>query len=71
MAISPIPVSLSPLSAALSLIHEAIGSSAVADAEIRDRADVDADVARLTKQRKTLLNIVKHHEMLVKHCETS
>ena len=28
-------------------------------------------VARLTKHRKTLLNIVKHHETLVKHCDTS
>ena len=28
-------------------------------------------IERLTKHRKTLLNIVKHHETLVKHCDTS
>ena len=27
-------------------------------------------VARLAKHHKTLLNIVKHHETHVKHCET-
>ena len=28
-------------------------------------------VARLAKHHKTLLNIVKHHETHVKHCDTS
>ena len=28
-------------------------------------------VALFTKHLKTLLNIVKHHETLVKHCDTS
>ena len=28
-------------------------------------------IARLTKHRKTLLNIVIHHETLVKHCDSS
>ena len=28
-------------------------------------------VARLTKHRKSLLYIVKHHETLVRHCDTS
>ena len=40
---------------------------------IGDRAGADATtpfVARLAKHHKTLLNIVKHHETHVKHCET-
>ena len=28
-------------------------------------------IVRLAKHRKTLLNVVKHHETLVKHCDTS
>ena len=45
-------------------IPEAIGGCAGADA-------ATPIVARLAKHHKTLLNIVKHHETLVKHCETS
>ena len=41
----------------------AIGSRAGANA-------ATAFVARLAKHHKTLLNIVKHHETHVKHCET-
>ena len=44
-------------------IPEAIGGRAVADA-------ATPIVARLAKHHKTLLNIVKHHETHVKHCET-
>ena len=43
-------------------------------AAIVGRAVTDAAmpiVARLTKLRKTLLNIVKHHETLLNHCEMS
>ena len=45
-------------------IPEAIGGRAGADA-------ATPIVARLAKHHKTLLNIVKHHETHVKHCETS
>ena len=41
----------------------AIGGRAGADA-------ATAFVARLAKHHKTLLNIVKHHETHVQHCET-
>ena len=44
-------------------IPEAIGGNAVADA-------VTPIIARLAKH-KTWLNIVKHHETHVKHCDTS
>ena len=44
-------------------IPEAIGGRAGADA-------ATAIVVRLAKHHKTLLNIVKHHETHVKHCET-
>ena len=40
---------------------------------IGGRAGADATtlfVARLAKHHKTLLNIVKHHDTHVKHCET-
>ena len=39
-----------------------IGGRAVADMAM-------PIIARLTKHRKTLLNIVKHHETLVKRCD--
>ena len=42
-------------------IHEAIGG----------RRPPILIVAQLTKHHKTLLNIVKHHETVVKHCDTS
>ena len=45
-------------------IPETIGGRAVVDAAM-------PIVARLTKHHKTLLNIVKHYETLVKHCDTS
>ena len=45
-------------------IPEAIGGRAVADA-------TPTIVKRLAKHHKTLLNIVKHHETHVKHCDTS
>ena len=45
-------------------IPEAIGGRAVANA-------ATPIVARLAKHHKTLLNIVKHHETHVKHCDTS
>ena len=45
-------------------IPEAIGGRAVVDA-------ATPIVARLAKHHKTLLNIVKHHETHVKHCDTS
>ena len=44
-------------------ISEAIGGCAVADA-------ATPIVARLAKHHETSLNIVKHHETHVKHCET-
>ena len=36
-----------------------------------DRRSAMPIVARLTKHHKTLLNIVKHHETHVKHCDSS
>ena len=45
-------------------IPEAIGGRAVADT-------ATPIVARLAKHHTTLLNIVKHHETHVKHCDTS
>ena len=60
---SPIYAELSPISAELSPIPAAISRSAAARAPM-------AFVARLAKHHKTLLNIVKHHETHVKHCET-
>ena len=45
-------------------IPEAIGGCAVTDA-------VMMIVARLAKHHETLLNIVKHHETDVRHCDTS
>ena len=36
----------------------------------RRRRCGDADRSRLAKYHKTLLNILKHHERHVKHCET-
>ena len=45
-------------------IPEAIGGRAVADAAM-------PIIAQLAKHHKTLLNIVKHHETHVKHCDTS
>ena len=44
-------------------IPEAIGGRAVADA-------TTPIVTRVAKHQKTLLNIVKHHETNVKHCDT-
>ena len=71
MAISTIPAVSSPISAELSLIPaelspipEVIGGRAVADA-------ATPIVARLANHHKTLLNIVKHHETHIKHCDTS
>ena len=58
----PISAGLLPISTGLSPIPEVIGSPAVADSAI-------AIVVRLTKHRKILLNIIKHHETLVKHCD--
>ena len=40
------------------------------DRRPRGRRCCAAFVARLAKHHKTLLNIVKHHETHVKHCET-
>ena len=45
-------------------IHEAIGGSMIADS-------ATPIVALLAKHHKTLSNIVKHHETLVKHCDAS
>ena len=59
---SPIFAELSPTSAELSPIPEAIGGPVGADA-------ATLIVARLAKH-KTLLNILKHYEMHVKHCIT-
>ena len=63
-ASSPISVELSPISAELLPNREAIDGCAVADAAI-------PIVERLTKHCKTLLNTLKHHETVVKHCDTS
>ena len=60
---SPISAELSPISAELSPIPAALPRSAAARAPT-------PFVARLAKHHKTLLNIVKHHEKHVKHCET-
>ena len=65
--LSPISVKLSPISAELSPIPVALSRS------LRRSAVADAAtpiVARLSKHHKTLLNIVKHHETDVKHCDT-
>ena len=59
--LSPISAELSPIPAALSL---SLRRSAVADAAM-------PIVERRSKHHKTLLNIVKHHETHVKHCDTS
>ena len=58
-----VPVAPSPISAELLPIPEVIGGHAVADM-------ATLIVARLAKY-KTLLNILKHHETHVKHCDTS
>ena len=63
VAPSPISAELSPIFAELSPIPAALSRSAGADA-------ATAFVAQLAKHHKTLLNIVKHHETHVKHCET-
>ena len=46
------------------VVPETIGGHAVADA-------ATPIVVRRAKRHKTLLNIVKHHETHVKHCDTS
>ena len=57
----PISAELSPNPAALS---RSLRRSAVADA-------ATSIVARLAKHHNRLLNIEKHHETDVKHCDTS
>ena len=73
-ASSPISAELSPISAELSPIPAVLRSCRDPWGDRRGRAITDAAmpiVARLTKHRKTLLNIVKRHETLLKHCEMS
>ena len=67
-AISTIPAAPSPISVELSPIPAALSRS------LRRSAAADAAtqiVAQLAKHHKTLLNILKHHEKHVKHCDTS
>ena len=67
-ASSPISADLSPIPAALSAIPAALSRS------LRRSVVADAGMpifARLAKQCKTLLNVVKHHETLAKHCDAS
>ena len=65
-AISTIPAAPSPISAELSPIPAALSGSLR-----RSVAAWSPIVAWLAKHHKTVLNIVKHHETLLKHCETS
>ena len=69
MALLPINASLLPISATLSPIRAAIGSFQCGG---RNSARPQVLLAKCTLNCKpNSLNIVKHHEMLVKHCETS